>query len=45
MLHNAVGGGGRVTIIGKERYEGVPFDVISVTRGVGGDISREKSVT
>ena len=32
MLRNAVGGGG-VSFPGKKRYEGVRFNVISVTRG------------
>ena len=34
MLRNADGGGGWVSIFsGKKRYEGVRFNVISVTRG------------
>ena len=33
VLRNAVGGGGGVGIPGKKRYEGVQFNVISVTRG------------
>ena len=34
MLRNAVGGGGwGVSFPGKKRYEGVRFNVISVTRG------------
>ena len=32
MLHDAIGGGG-VSFPGKKRYEGVRFNVISVTRG------------
>ena len=33
-----------VTFSGEKRYEGVRFNIISVTRGwVGGPISREKS--
>ena len=43
MLRNAmVGGGcqwvGDVSFRGKKRYEGVRFNVISVTRGVGGGV-------
>ena len=34
VLRNSMGGG--VSFLGKERYEGVRFNVISVTRGVGG---------
>ena len=33
MLRNADGGGGGVRFSGKKRYEGVMFNVISVTRG------------
>ena len=33
MLRNADGGGGVSTFSGKKRYEGVMFNVISVTRG------------
>ena len=33
MLRNADGGGGGVTFSGKQHYEGVRFNVISVTRG------------
>ena len=33
MLRNADGGGGGVCFSGKKRYEGVMFNVISVTRG------------
>ena len=33
MLRNAVRGGGGVSFPGKKRYEGVRFNVISVTRG------------
>ena len=33
MSRNAEGSGGGVSFLGKERYEGVPFNVISVTRG------------
>ena len=36
MLRNTDGGGGGVKFSGKKRYEGVRFNVISVTReGVG----------
>ena len=41
MLHNAVG----VNFSGKKRYEGVTFNVISVTRGWVGVNFPEKSVT
>ena len=41
MLRNADGGGG-VRFSGKKRYEGVMFNVISVTRWwVGGPICRK----
>ena len=33
MLRNADGGGGVSDFLGKKRYEGVMFNVISVTRG------------
>ena len=33
VLRNAVGGGGGVKFSRKKRYEGVKFNVISVTRG------------
>ena len=33
MLCNADGGGGGVRFSGKKRYEGVMFNVISITRG------------
>ena len=33
MLRNADGGGGGVNFSGGKRYEGVWFNVISVTRG------------
>ena len=33
MLRNADGVGGGVTFSGKKRYEGVRYNVISVTRG------------
>ena len=33
VLRNADGGGGSVTFSGKKRYEGIMFNVISVTRG------------
>ena len=33
VLRNADGGGGGVRFSGKKRYEGVMFNVISVTRG------------
>ena len=33
MLRNGDGGGGGVKFSGKKRYEGVRFNVISVTRG------------
>ena len=43
MLRN--GGGGGVNFSGKKRYEGVWFNVISVTRGwVWGLISRQKAL-
>ena len=51
VLRNAVpvGGGGwgeGVNFPGKKRYEGVRFNVISVTRGwVGVQFPRQKSVT
>ena len=32
MLHNAVGGGGGSRFPRKKRYEGVRFNVISITR-------------
>ena len=41
MLRNADGGGG-VTFSGKKRYEGVGFNVISVTRGWVGSNFPEK---
>ena len=42
MLRNADGGGG-LRFSGKKRYEGVRFNVISVTRGwVGVQFPREK---
>ena len=36
MLHNADGGGGVSDFLEKKHYEGVMFNVISVTRGWGG---------
>ena len=33
MLRNAGGGGGGLRFSGKKRYEGVRFNVISITRG------------
>ena len=33
MLRNAVGGGEVSAFPGKKRYEGVQFNVISITRG------------
>ena len=42
MLRNAVGG---VSFPGKKRYEGVWFNVISVTRGWVGSNFQEKSIT
>ena len=42
VLRNAYGG---VTFSGKKRYEGVRFNVISVTRGWVGVQFPEKSVT
>ena len=43
MLRNADGGGGGVNFSGEKRYEGVRFNVISVTRGwVGVQISGKK---
>ena len=37
-----MGWGGVVKISGKMRYKGVRFNVISVTRGCGGPISKKK---
>ena len=45
MLCNADGGGGGVKFSGKKRYEGVRFNVISVTRRWWGSNFQEKSVT
>ena len=45
MLRNADGGRGCVIFSGKKRYEGVRFNVISVTRGWVGVQFPEKSVT
>ena len=45
MLRNAMGGGwvGCVSFLGKKRYKGVRFNVISITRGwVGGQIPWKK---
>ena len=44
MLRNAMGVGG-VSFPGKKRYEGVRFNVISVTRGWVGSNSLEKTIT
>ena len=44
MLRNSDGGGG-VNISRKKRYEGVRFNVISVTRGGWWSNFQEKSVT
>ena len=46
VLRNADGGGvGGVKFSGKKHYECVRFNVISVTRGVGGGpISRKKAL-
>ena len=44
VLRNADGGGRGVTFSGKKRYEGVRFNVISVTRGWVGVQFPEKSV-
>ena len=44
MLRNAVGGGGGVKFSIKKHYEGVRFNVISVTGGWGTNF-QEKSVT
>ena len=41
MLRNA-GGGGGINFSGKKRYEGVSFNVISVTRGWVGSNFQEK---
>ena len=41
MLRNADGGGG-VKFSREEHYEGVRFNVISVTRGVGGGPNSRK---
>ena len=44
MLRNAMWGGG-VSVPGQKRYEGVRFNVISVTRGwVGGPIPWKKAL-
>ena len=45
MLRNADGGGGVLFSGEKKRYEGVRFNVISVTRGWMGSNFQEKSVT
>ena len=45
MLRNAVRWGGGVRFSIKRRYEGVRFNVISVTRGWVGVKFPEKSVT
>ena len=44
MLRNADGGGG-IRFSGEKHYEGVRFNVISVTRGWVGVQFPEKSVT
>ena len=44
MLCNTVRGGG-VSFPEKKHYDGVRFNVISVTRGSEGSKSEEKSVT
>ena len=41
MLHNA-GGGGGILFSGKKHYEGVRFNVISVTRGWVGSNFQKK---
>ena len=38
-------GGRGVGFLGKKRYEGVRFNVISITRGWVGQIPRKKSIT
>ena len=45
MLCNADGGGGGGLIFWKKRYEGVMFNVISVTRGGWGSNFQKNSVT
>ena len=45
MLRNADGDGGCVKFTGKKCYEGVRFNVISITRGGRGSNFQEKSVT
>ena len=45
MLRNAEGGGGCQILREKNRYEGVRFNVISVTRGWVGVQFPQKSVT
>ena len=45
VLRNADGGRGCVQFSGKKRYEGVRFNVISVTRGWVGVQFSGKSVT
>ena len=43
VLRNAYGGGWGVKLSGKKRYEGVKFNVISITRGwVGFQFSGKK---
>ena len=44
MLRNTDGVGGGVKFSGKMHYEGVMFNVISVTRGGWGSNFQEKSV-
>ena len=41
MLRNADGGGGGVKFSRKKRYEGVRFNVISVTRGWGSNFQKK----
>ena len=42
VLRNADGGGGCLIFLGKKRYEGVMFNVISVTRGGWGSNFQKK---
>ena len=45
MLRNAMGGGGVSAFLEKKRYEGVMFNVVSVTRGWVGVKFPGKNVT
>ena len=44
MLRNADGGEGGVKFSGRKLYEGVRFNIISVTRGWGSPISGKKAL-